>query len=329
MKAYLTIVLAFLVACGTDKAAPTDVLPSVTAAQPTTVPATADKPAEGERGAQGERGAKGDRGEKGDKGDRGDGGAAGAVGKPGSDGKPGTDGAAGIAGDAGAAGRDGIDGAAGHDGANGANGHDGVDGQAGAVGSRGEPGQDGHDGIDGAAGVAGAVGATGAVGAIGATGANGAPGAAGAAGAAGIAGHDALTLKLIDASSAEIGQVLWVEDSTGDFWVVNGTMRLEVARSDGRFPLAYLFYAGPNCTGAVRGMSANGQFANVTENGVTGQPIRMIGRNKGVFAYQSRIFASTSCANVTSTINVSWDVVTPTLAFTYPVSSPEIDNGGI
>lgn len=312
MKRVLFLTL-FAVACGEAPKATAPVTaagtPSVTAAQPE--PTTAPK--DGARGDVGPKGERGDVGPRGEKGDRGDVGKAGANGTNGAAGEPGANGV------------DGAVGATGSDGAVGAQGERGATGPQGTTGNRGADGAAGPAGEKGDHGDDGAVGATGAVGAVGAPGATG---PAGAVGASGAAGTPALTLKLIDANAADVGQVFWVDDQSGDYWTVKGAMRFEVSRYDGRFPLGYLFYSGLNCTGTLRATIVNGQFANVVQNGMTGQPLRMMGMSLGTFNYQSRMMASTNCQNASGSIDNSWPLETPTLGFGYPVVGAQIDNGG-
>lgn len=292
----------FLAGCGQAPTTATD----FAAAQPTTTevaPAAASKD-----GAQGSKGDKGDRGPKGDTGD------AGADGKAGVNGKDGLAGAIGASGMAGAGGIDG---------------KDGIDGAVGVNGSNGVDGKNGKDGVNGTTGSQGVAGSAGAQGTAGATGATGVQGIAGTTGAQGIQGPSGAALKLIDGSGAEVGDVFWVNDSSGDYWIVNGLMRFQISRTAGTFPLGYLFFAGANCTGEMRATLVNGQFGNVMQNGLTTHPVRMTGKDKGAFTYASRSMATTNCQNTASSINQSWAVdSSPTLPFTYPVSGPEIDNGG-
>lgn len=320
MKRLLVLISLTTFACGE---APTTV--PVTAATPTTsVTPSQPETTAGKDGARGEAGPKGDagaRGERGDKGDKGDKGDSGKAGKDGLDGEAGAEGAQGEPG------LDGKDGAKGDRGSDGAVGAKGDHGDVGAIGAKGDDGTVGATGATGANGTNGANGVAGATGSAGIAGTPGTTGATGAAGAQGVAGTSALTLKLIDANAADIGQVFWVDDSSGDYWTVKGSMRFEVSRYDGRFPLGYLFYSGLNCTGTLRATIVNGQFANVVQNGLTGQPVRMLGMSQGTFNYQSRSMATTNCQNASGSIDNSWPLETPTLGFGYPVVGAQIDNG--
>lgn len=219
-------------------------------------------------------------------------------------------------------GKDGKDGQNGKDGQGGLSGKDGQDGVAGVKGERGEQGQTGENGSQG---VAGDQGAQGIQGSQGTAGVAGATGAQGAQGVQGVAGAAAQTLRLI--SGAEfVGDVYSIDKSSGDFWTVNGALRMEISRTAGTFPKAYLVFSGLNCTGTARIVLLNGYFANVYLRGDNSTVVKADGANLGAFNYLSRMPQSTNCQNATGSTTVAWAYSTPTLPFTYPVASPEIEN---
>lgn len=183
-------------------------------------------------------------------------------------------------------------------------------------GSDGEAGKDGVNGAKGEKGEKGEKGDTGSAGAVGATGSQG---------VAGVDGVSAHTLKLVSGATT-IGDVYSIDKSTNDYWVVSGDMRLEIDRADGTFPYAYLVFSGLGCTGTSRMVITNGYFANVYVKGSTGIVVKATGANLGSFTYASRMPQSTNCQDVSSSVSTSWAYSTPTLGFTYPVVSPEIQN---
>lgn len=256
---------------------------------------------------------------------RGKDGAEGGKGKDGRDGAEGTAGAIGGAGAAGSQGEKGDVGAAGEAGAAGEKGEQGDVGPQGTAGVDGTAGTQGEQGETGAQGIQGVAGADGIDGAAGADGAQGVAGADGAAGAAGADGTDAQTLRLVSGSTY-IGDVYSLDKTTNDYWTVRGAMRMEIDRTDGTFPYAFLVFSGAGCTGTSRLMIPNGYFANTYVKGSTGIVVQATGANLGSFSYASRMAQSTNCVDTSGSVSISWAYTMPTLAFTYPVVSPEIEN---
>lgn len=193
-------------------------------------------------------------------------------------------------------------------------------GDRGEIGPTGPMGPSGRDGIDGKDGksIKGDTGSAGkdAVSTVGATGATGA------------AGQDAQTIKLIDASNVTIGSIYGINTSTSEYWVINGTSRYEISRSDGTFRVGHIFYSGANCTGTKKIGIVNGQFANVVIEYTTGAILKAKGTQTNSWSYASRSMQG-ACSNTSGTVNRAFDydtVATSSLGYTYPIQNPEMAN---
>jgi hypothetical protein len=205
-------------------------------------------------------------------------------------------------------------------------GDDGKEGQKGEAGEQGTQGEAGKAGETGAQGFAGQDGKDGNDGTDGLNGTQGVQGIAGSQGIPGEPGESSHKLILTDMANRNLGEVYYLNDFTGYYWVVRGNMRFEIEATGGTFPNAYLAFSGANCTGEKRVVIINGKFANVFVDGRNGTPVKASGANLGSFPFQSRVSGTNSCSNEVGSTLVSYIATVPVLAFPYPLGRVYIEN---
>lgn len=152
-------------------------------------------------------------------------------------------------------------------------------------------------------------------------------GTQGVQGTAGTNGTSAQVFDVYDQTGAKFGELYSVNWTSNLYLVVNSVNdRFEVDQTNGTFPYAYIVYSGLNCTGTKRLLLQNGKFANVYLDGTDSTLVRMSGQNLGVFNYQSRVPAATSCQNASGSTTNSYAASTYTMSFTYPLGRLDIEN---